>query len=296
VSNIKLNCEDGANFITGQFFPLSGQPAAPDYPLVVAIHGGTYSSGYFDVEGYSLLARATAIGVPIMAVNRPCYGDSSSGHSADGSIVSSAAIVNDALGELWNLHGSGSAGIFLIAHSIGGAVSVLIAAMRKNWPLLGIAISGIGVRAPEHVSEQWRSLPAAPSVAIPADVKDLLMYGPEGTWDPAARNAAHRADSIAPRQELLDIVFEWPRLLNDSAPLVNVPVHFRQPEFDNLWVVDDKEVDGFGARFTRAPLVDAQILRATGHNADFHRIGAALQLQQLAFGLNCAALGRRADG
>ncbi len=31
---------------------------APDNPLLVAIHGGSYSSAYFDIPGYSLLDRA----------------------------------------------------------------------------------------------------------------------------------------------------------------------------------------------------------------------------------------------
>lgn len=31
-----------------------------DVPLVVAIHGGGYSSAYFDVPGYSLLDRAAS--------------------------------------------------------------------------------------------------------------------------------------------------------------------------------------------------------------------------------------------
>lgn len=42
-----------------------------DYPLVIAIHGGTYTSTYFDVPGYSLLDRAAALGIPSIAIDRP---------------------------------------------------------------------------------------------------------------------------------------------------------------------------------------------------------------------------------
>ena len=34
---------------------------APDTPLVVAIHGGTYTSAYFDVPGASLMVRREVI-------------------------------------------------------------------------------------------------------------------------------------------------------------------------------------------------------------------------------------------
>ena len=55
------------------FGELSGRARLPagaraaHAPLVVAIHGGTYSSAYFDVPGYSLLDRAAAVGIPILA-------------------------------------------------------------------------------------------------------------------------------------------------------------------------------------------------------------------------------------
>jgi hypothetical protein len=35
--------------------------------------------------------------------------------------------------------------------------------------------------------------------------------------------------------------------------------------------------------------VDAAMMRGTGHSMDFHHIGRSLQLQQLAFALQCAA-------
>ena len=55
--------------IDRQYTPL------PNAPLIVAIHGGTYTSAYFDVPGYSLLDRADASGVPIIAPDRPGYGE-----------------------------------------------------------------------------------------------------------------------------------------------------------------------------------------------------------------------------
>ena len=64
------------------FAGLSGRTRIPqvrdggDLPLVIALHGGTYTSAYFDVPGYSLLDRASGLGIPVIAVDRPGYGGS----------------------------------------------------------------------------------------------------------------------------------------------------------------------------------------------------------------------------
>jgi hypothetical protein len=68
-----------------------------------------------------------------------------------------------------------------------------------------------------------------------------------------------------------------------------VPVHYRQAAQDQLWTVNAAEVAGFGAAFRHAPRVDAALAPGTGHCIDFHRRGAAFQLEQLAFAVGCAA-------
>ncbi|WP_454740299.1 alpha/beta hydrolase [Cupriavidus necator] len=288
MSNITVRCKNGVDFVTGSFHPAPELPAAEDYPMIVAIHGGTYTGDYFHIKGYSLVAHAVALGIPIFTVNRPGYADSVSKEKAECSIMSNAELLNDALSELWETRGGNARGIFLIGHSIGGATAIQMAALRKSWPLLGISISGVGVRDPEPILEQWRSLPPDELIVIPPERKDQLLYGPAGTFNPDGQRAAHRADFPMPRQEFLDITFEWPQLLQEAAPGVEVPVHYRQPEFDNLWVVNEAEVQDFASRFVNAPLVDAQIFKGAGHNIDFHRLGGAFQLQQLAFALTCS--------
>ena len=148
--DITVRCADKTRFISGRFSPAGAAPAGAEYPLVVAIHGGTYTADYFDIEGCSLMARAAALGLPIFAVNRPGYRDSLPKEKTDGSIHSNAEILNDALSELWELHGQQARGIFLIGHSIGGAIAIRMAALPKSWPLLGLSISGVGLREPDH--------------------------------------------------------------------------------------------------------------------------------------------------
>ena len=274
--------------IFGDYRPIVHRAAAEDYPLVVAVHGGSYTHTYFDIEGASLLDRASSLGIPIVAIDRPCYGKSGKLEPEQTTIQRSAEVLNAAFQNLWDEHAGKARGIFLIGHSIGGAVSLLIASLAKRWPLLGVAASGVGMRSPESVAEQWKSLPPIPTIPFPPELKDMLMYGPPETFLADLQKRAHAADFETPRQELIDIVFTWPDLLAQAAPKVPVPVHYRQPEFDHLWVVDSAEVLSFKNSFSASPHVDAELMRSAGHCIDFHRLGASLQLQQLAFALQCA--------
>lgn len=285
--NLKLHCADQERFVTGRFLPATATPTAAEYPLIVAIHGGSYTADYFDIEEGSLMKRASALGLPVFAVQRPGYVDSLPLSQTDGSIHANAEILNDALTQLWERHGGQARGIFLIGHSIGGAIAIRMAALAKSWPLLGLSISGVGLREPDPILAHWQSLPPSDRIEIAPQSKDALMYGPSASFDVHVQRAAHRADHPMPRQELLDIAFEWSQLLSESAPSIDVPVHYRQPEFDKLWVVNEHEVQSFAQRFVNAPVIDARIMQGAGHCIDFHKLGAAFQLEQLAFALSC---------
>lgn len=276
---------------TGRFGMFSGRAERPalfekPHPLVIAIHGGTYTSAYFDVAGHSLLDRAELNGVPAIAIDRHGYGDTPFGD--DMSILGQAAALREALGELWDEHRGGAKGVVLIGHSIGAAISLGVAADPGRLPLLGVAASGIGVRTPGTHSGMWNALPDLPRVEMPGPIKDQLMFGPAGSFAAAMPAASHVANAPVPKAELVDIVGGWQQRAAEVCARVRVPVHYRQAEHDRLWVVDRQEIAAFAARFTAAPRVDAAMVADTGHCMDFHTIGAALHLQQLGFALQCA--------
>ena len=174
-------------------------------------------------------------------------------------------------------------------HSIGGAIATLIAARQPKWPLLGLAISGVGLNTFPGDAEAWAALPDTPTVALPAPLKDMKMFGDPGTFDAGVADASRVADAPAPRRELIDIVTVWHERVYEVASRVSVPVHYRQAAQDKLWTVNAAEVAGFGAAFKNSPRVDAVMVPSAGHCIDFHRRGAAFQLEQLAFALGCAA-------
>jgi pimeloyl-ACP methyl ester carboxylesterase len=276
---------------TGQFGAFSGraslpEPMASPRPLVIAIHGGTYTSAYFDVAGHSLLDRAARNGIMAIAIDRYGYGNTP--FIDDMSILGQAARLSGALNVLWTQYRGAARGVVLIGHSIGAAITLGVASSPGELPLLGVAVSGIGVRTPSTHSAMWNSLPDLPTVQMPATVKDQLMFGNPGSFDPAVAAASHAADAPVPKAELVDIVGGWQEQAAAVCSRVRVPVHYRQGEHDRLWIVDQGEVEAFARRFVAAPSVDAAMIRNTGHCMDFHAIGPALQLQQLAFALQCA--------
>ena len=265
----------------------------PNTPLVVAIHGGTYTSAYFDVPGCSLFDTAAAFGIPIVAPDRPGYGDSPALPTSEMTITGQARHLVATLSDAWQRHGAGTCGIVLIGHSIGAAIAAvmagLVAVEGHDLPLLGLAISGIGLKTPPEHKPLWEQLPDTPVVHMPPGVKDAVMFGPQGSFDPQLARASTMADVGAPKVELVDIVTAWEPRAHERLARIKVPVHYRQGEFDHLWIVDAGEISGFARALSGSSRVDAQMMRGTGHCMDFHHIGRALQVQQMGFALQCAA-------
>lgn len=258
-------------------------------PLVVAIHGGSYTSAYFDVAGHSLLDDAAMNHIPIIALDRPGYGNTPILAEDEAGIWGQARHLTRALGEAWDEFGAGTRGMVLIGHSIGGAIAAAIASEPNGLPLLGLAVSGVGLHTPTGHGPMWNALPKQPHADLPAEIKDNFMFGPEGSFDPESRTRSHQADAPAVRAELIDIVGSWNEQVLEVLGKITVPVHYRQADGDRLWIVSEDEVQGFARALSRSPRVDAALMCGTGHCMDFHAVGRALHLQQLGFALQCAA-------
>lgn len=267
----------GRSNLTSEVKPHAGAP------LVIALHGGTYSSEYFDIPGHSLLENAAARSIPVIALDRPNYLGSSP-LSSEGSIIeANADVLGAAIGSIWNELGGDAAGVVLIAHSIGGAVATIIASTPQSWPLLGLATSGCLVRVPAESAGAWAALPDIPMIDLPVPLKDQLMFGPPGTYDEAMPAASYPSNTAVPKAELLDITGGWIERRAATTAKVAVPVHHRQAEFDHLWVTDQGEVDEYRAGFTSAPSIDAQLQLGAGHCIDFHIPSSQFHASQLDF-------------
>lgn len=257
-------------------------------PLVVALHGGTYTSEYFDIPGYSLLDRATAQGIPVIALDRPNYVDSTPLESDGSIILDNAAVLNDAIGSIWEQYGEGAPGVVLVAHSIGGAVATAVAAAQPKWPLLGLATSGCFAHIPQESRAAWEALPPIDMIELPTPMKDQVMFGPAGSYTDDMPAASHPSNTLVPKAELLDITGGWIERRTDVCGRVAVPVFHRQAEFDALWITNPDELAEFRSGFSSAPSVDAEIQAGVGHCIDFSTASEELQNGQLAFAAECA--------
>ncbi|HEY2644313.1 MAG TPA: alpha/beta hydrolase [Galbitalea sp.] len=262
-------------------------PGAGD-PLIIALHGGTYSSKYFDIPGHSLLDNATKQGIAVISLDRPNYLGSSPLESEGSIIAANADVLGDAIGSIFAEYGGDAAGVVLVAHSIGGAVATIIAATPQSWPLLGLATSGCLVRVPAESAAAWSQLPPIPMIDLPVPMKDQLMFGPPETYDDAMPAASYPSNTLVPKAELLDITGGWIERRAATCAAVAVPVHHRSAEFDHLWVVSQDEVDEYSAGFTSAPSIDAALQLGAGHCIDFHLPSDEFQNSQLAFAREAA--------
>ncbi|MFB6555608.1 alpha/beta fold hydrolase [Streptomyces sp. NPDC056405] len=266
-------------------------PAEPTgKPLIAALHGGTYTARYFDVAGSpegSFLDVAVAHGYPVVAFDRPGYGGSAALEPDANTFARHGELLNGALAQAIERLGADS--VFLVGHSIGGMIALMIAASEPDFPLIGVSATGMGAVIPSGgAAEALGSLPADETVDLPYHQRDQVMFGPEHTYRAEGVRQAHESYAPTPVRELVQAP-KWPKEhLPAVAPKIRVPVHNALAEFDALWSSAPENVAEFAALFTAAPFVDAGVARGTGHCIDHHTLGLATQLRQLAFAEECA--------
>jgi pimeloyl-ACP methyl ester carboxylesterase len=257
-------------------------------PLLVALHGGSYTSAYFDVPGHSLLQRAAVNGIAAIALDRPGYGGSASLPPEERTFERNAAILDAAIARLWDEHGGVCTGVVVVGHSIGGAIAIHLASRGPEWPLLGIAVSGIHDVAPAEVRGAWDAMPRGEPVTFTPEQRRMFFYGPDWTIEPDIVQRAEISAAPVPLEELLEVVGRWPEEAARLAACVAVPVQYIAFEYERLWTIDAGTVRDFAAHFTAAPHVTSELMTGIGHDADHHRNSGAFHLRQLAFALDCA--------
>ena len=252
-------------------------------PLLVALHGGTYTSAYFGVAGGpagSFLDIAGRNGFAVLTVDRPGYGESTLLAEEENTFARQAEILDGVIAaalDVWP-----APGVALVGHSIGGMISLEIAARHPRWPLVAVATSGNGARIPAGgAAEALGRLPLSGVVDLPVAERDAVMFGPPGSFTEAAREAAHGSYAPTPFVELVRAPVWAADRLGVVAAAVRVPVQTVLGEHDALWDSSAQARADYESRFT-VP-VSAPVLAGTGHSVDHHLTGAGLTLAQLGF-------------
>ena len=275
--------------LDAQSAPLSGLLSEPELrpprAVVVALHGGGMSAGYFDGQAHpdvSLLALGASLGYTMLAVDRPGYGHSAA-HLPDGAtLTEQAAMLHAALRSFARRHAVG-AGVFLLAHSYGGKLALTAAADGAGWPdLIGLDISGCGHR--------YAAAPAglAPWAGVWARTRN---WGPLDLYPPGTFRASAAMVAPMPERERREAA-RWPQMFPGVAARVRVPVRLTFAQHESWWRHDDQAIADLTARLA-APRVVVERQRDAGHNISLGWAARSYHLRALAFLEECLATGRR---
>ena len=277
-----IRLSDGNTLTGAHCFPTTtAMPAPCAKPLVVAIHGGTYSSSYFNADKtHSIMHVAQALGIPVIAIDRPGYQGSSPlpDIPSDSSYIQQqgAHLHQTILPSLWKQHASalGVSSIFVYGHSIGGAIVVVSASLHGSspqdalYPLCGISISGCGSNVTKLPLPQFDMDPQdmkSQSLRFPSEQKDALMLGPPKCHDRAILQQTERLQHDISVLELYDINVLWASYWRKYTAEVHVPVTYTLGEHEGLWNATDQDVKEFASSFVKARTVEARMLLSAPH-------------------------------
>jgi pimeloyl-ACP methyl ester carboxylesterase len=270
----------------------SAETPSPGGPLLVALHGGTYTSEYFCVAGSragSFVDIATRNGFSVLRVDRPGYGASDLLPEDENTFVRQAELLDSAISGMLDDTAADTA--VLVGHSIGGIVALEVAARQPEWRLIGLAISGMGACIPVGgAAEQLGALPLSGVVDLPVEEREQLWYGPVAGVSEDAVVSARSSFAPAPMVELKAAPKWAMQRLDDAAATVTVPVHHTLAEFDSLWDASPRARELFLAKFSPTLLVHSEIMPGVGHCIDHHLQGAAMHYKHLAFAHQCMML------
>ncbi|MFJ4342463.1 alpha/beta hydrolase [Streptomyces sp. NPDC088915] len=264
--------------------PLSGLlttgTAAPPRAVVVALHGGGMSAGYFDSRvrpGLSLLRLGARLGYRVLALDRPGYGASARRHPEGLGLEEQAALVRRALAGFAPGAGRG-AGFFLVAHSSGGRLALRLAGDDDpRVPLIGADVSGLGSRfatGPEalpgpHGRGAWRR-----------------HWGALRNYPPDALLTSGALVRPVPEREAREQA-RWPAMYPGIAARVRIPVRFTFAEQEQWWRHDEEAVAALLAPLTAAPRAEVARQPDAGHNVSLGWAARTYHLRALAFLEEC---------
>lgn len=267
--------------------PMSGLLAeAPGAAaVIVALHGGATTSAYFDCPDHprlSLLRTGAAMGFTVLALDRPGFGSSALYSRRFDDTARRIDMTYRAVDAMLGDRDRG-AGIFVLAHSNGSELALRMAAERRGGDLLGIEISGTGIRQQDAARAV---LAGASRENIPTGLRELL-------WEPGHLYPAGIAGSVRIKSGPVSpdyegpLVANWLRDLPELAAQVRVPIRFSLAEYERVWENGPAALEDVAALFTASPRVARYEQAGAGHNLSLGYAATAYHLSALAFVEEC---------
>jgi pimeloyl-ACP methyl ester carboxylesterase len=275
------------------------------FPLIVGIHGATYSSQYFNASPAHTAASLSAyLGVPFVAIDRPGYRDSSAlPPTPDGSTFfqeEGKYVHRYILPELWEKYGqpSGASTMILLGHSLGVSACVIVGALHSlekgtRYPLGGVMISGRTITSAISKSQGEAQIAEARKVGYieyPPGVKNKIMFG-----DPKLGLASDEILRISEEitqhglvGEMEDRRFQWDAYWQAYARAVKMPVLAAIGERDGLFQASQRDLESFSSNFTNSSKVETVCIPAAPHCMEMSHWGSAWYLRCFGFAIECA--------
>ncbi|KAH6685446.1 hypothetical protein F5X68DRAFT_241662 [Plectosphaerella plurivora] len=290
--------------VTGAYSVPTSSSTLPEHrPLVVGLHGGTYDHQYFEATPkYSASRIANTLGVPFVAIDRPCYGGTTSifPPPEDSTFPHETGLWlhRYILPKLWAEIGvpNGCNCIVLLCHSLGVMGGVVAASLHAQdsapaYPLGGIITSGLGDKQSEFMTTNKPELTAdrINYTVSPTASKDKLMFKP-GTVEAEVLEQSERLNSPSPPPETALFAATWlPSWKEKYAAHVRVPVMFCLVEGDAFFISNEEEVEVCVRAFKSSPRVDGSLLKGAPHCIELSKWSQGWYSRCFGFALECAA-------
>ncbi|MBY8862969.1 lysophospholipase [Nocardia sp. CA2R105] len=262
-----------------------GHPRA----LVLALHGGGMTAGYFHGSAHpdlSLLTLGRSLGFSVVALDRPGYGHSSAAFPAGQSLREQTTAVFEALDSFTAAHPIG-AGVFIVGHSMGLTLALHMAATPRGRDLLGIDGSGAIFHYQPGIvtSESPSDITTEASLNNSRRLREIYwgadrLY-PPGTFEPGVRPTA-----AVPTTEARESAI-WTAVLPSIAAEVRVPYQLSVSEYERCWRCTDADLAEYSGLFTAAPVMEIRRQPAAGHNMSLGWAARSYHLSALAFAERC---------
>jgi pimeloyl-ACP methyl ester carboxylesterase len=267
--------------------PMSGllAEAADPRAVVVAVHGGATTGAYFDCPDHprlSLLRLGATLGFTVIALDRPGFGSSALYSSEFDDTPRRVDMAHRAVDAILGDRDRG-AGVFLLAHSNGSELVLRMAGHARGTDLLGIEISGTGVRQQDAARAV---LAGASRENIPTGLRQLLWEPAHLYPDGVAGSVRIKSGPVSPAYEG-NLVTRWLDDFPALAAEVRVPVRFTLAEHERVWENGPGALAEIGALFTAAPRVTVHEQAGAGHNLSLGHAATAYHLSALSFVEEC---------
>jgi pimeloyl-ACP methyl ester carboxylesterase len=229
------------------------------------------------------------LGYRIIALDRPGYGASARPDGGGVVLDDQVESIGELIGKLATEDQAGK-GLFLIGHSMGGILALMVAAQPRFENILGVDVSGVPRRYSDRLAHSMAAVIRGEPNAPEATPAAILFYGPPGTYSTEFAEQIDPASAPCPLTELEDS-YRWPGLFKRIAGRITVPVQYTLGEFETVTRCDWATLNETGRLFGASSRVAVYQQPGAGHNVSLHHVGRAYHLRALAFFDEILALG-----